>query len=137
MKGKYIAIIQKQIIMKIIIWWQGSYKTSTRIWKDSREMVLANLIASQIRRPASDFKAYWLISHQFARRDLKPAAFPLNNDLRAGLLNHIFSRSCSLAFYRISVQNISKKTEQKLCNGVFFSFFSCLVPQLYWKGASL
>ena len=33
MNGKYIAIIQKQII----IWWRESYKTSTRIWKDSRD----------------------------------------------------------------------------------------------------
>ena len=32
MKNKYIAIIQKQILMKIIIWWRASYKTLTRIW---------------------------------------------------------------------------------------------------------
>ena len=38
-KDKCIAIIQKQIITKIIIRWQESYKTSTWIWKDSRRMV--------------------------------------------------------------------------------------------------
>ena len=42
MKG--IVIIQNKIIMKNVIWCQKSYKTSTQIWKDSREMV------------ASDFK---------------------------------------------------------------------------------
>ena len=35
MKDKCIAIIQKQIIMKIKIWWRESYKTLTRIWKNS------------------------------------------------------------------------------------------------------
>ena len=48
-KDDCIAIIQKQIIMKIIIWWQESYKTSKRIWKDSRGMVLASPSASQTR----------------------------------------------------------------------------------------
>ena len=33
MKDKCIAIIQKQIIMKIIIWWQEFHKTVMRIWK--------------------------------------------------------------------------------------------------------
>ena len=42
MKDKCIAIIQKQIIMKIKIWWRESYKTLTRIWKNSRGMVLAS-----------------------------------------------------------------------------------------------
>ena len=35
MKDKCIAIVQKQIIMKVFIWWRESYKTLTRIWKDS------------------------------------------------------------------------------------------------------
>ena len=35
MKDECIAIIQKQIIMKIIIWCWESYKTLTQIWKDS------------------------------------------------------------------------------------------------------
>ena len=38
---------QKPIIMKIIIWWQESYKTSTWIWKDSCGMVLASPSATQ------------------------------------------------------------------------------------------
>ena len=33
MNDKGIAVIQKQNIMKIIIWWQESYKILTRIWK--------------------------------------------------------------------------------------------------------
>ena len=49
MKEKCIAITQKQIIMKIIMWWWESYKTSTRIWKDSRGMVLGSPSASQAR----------------------------------------------------------------------------------------
>ena len=35
MKDKCIAIIQKQVIMKTIIWSLESYKTLTQIWKDS------------------------------------------------------------------------------------------------------
>ena len=53
MKDKCIAIIQKQIIMKIKIWWRESYKTLTRIWKNSRGMVLAS--PSGV---ALDFKAW-------------------------------------------------------------------------------
>ena len=44
--------------MKIIIWWRESYKTSMRIRKDSRGMVLASPTASQARGLASDFKAW-------------------------------------------------------------------------------
>ena len=47
-KDKCIAIIQKQIDMKII-WWQESYKTSTRIWKDSRGMILVSPNTTQTR----------------------------------------------------------------------------------------
>ena len=57
MKDKCIAVIQKQIIMKIIIWWQDSYNNSTRIWKDSSGMVLASPRAAQAGGLASDFKA--------------------------------------------------------------------------------
>ena len=57
MKYKCITIIQKQIIMKIIIWWQENYQTSMRIWKDSHGMVLVSPSMSQTRRLVSDFKA--------------------------------------------------------------------------------
>ena len=42
--------------MKIFIWWSESYKTSMRIWKDTRGMILARLSESQARGLASDFK---------------------------------------------------------------------------------
>ena len=35
MKDKCIAIIQKQMIVKIIIWWRESWRTSMQVWKDS------------------------------------------------------------------------------------------------------
>ena len=54
-KDKCIAIIQKQIITKIIIRWQESYKTSTWIWKDSRRMVLVSCSVIQTSRLLSDF----------------------------------------------------------------------------------
>ena len=57
MKDKCTAIIQKQIIMKTIIWWGESCKTSTQIYKDSHGMVLASPNVSQTRGLASDFKA--------------------------------------------------------------------------------
>ena len=47
MKDKCIAIIQKQIILKITIWWREFYKISMRIWNDSRRMVLASPSVSQ------------------------------------------------------------------------------------------
>ena len=67
MKDKYIAIIQNQIIMKIIIWSQEFYKTLTWIWKDSRGMVLASSSASQTRRFALDSIACHIICeiHKF------------------------------------------------------------------------
>ena len=58
MKDKCIAIIQKQIIMKIINWWRESYKTWTQIWKYSRKIVLASPSTSQTRGLALDFKAW-------------------------------------------------------------------------------
>ena len=98
----------------------------TKLWRESeisREMVLASFIRIQIRGLASDFKACWLVSHQFTRRDSTPVAFPLNNDLGPGLLNHyIFSRSCSLVFHKINVQKISKKAEQKSAVESFLVF---------------
>ena len=56
--------MQKQIIMKITIWWQESYKTSTRIWKDSCNMVLVSASNSQTRGLASNFKACIEIKHK-------------------------------------------------------------------------
>ena len=58
MRDNGIAIIQKQNIAKMIIWRRDSYKTSTQIWKDSREMVLASPSASQTRELTSDLKAF-------------------------------------------------------------------------------
>ena len=58
MRDNGIAIIQKQNIAKMIIWRRDSYKTSTQIWKDSREMVLASPSASQTRGLTSDLKAF-------------------------------------------------------------------------------
>ena len=54
MEDKCIAIIQKQINMKILIWWQGSYKTLTQIWKTLMEWSLS---MSQTYGFTSDFKA--------------------------------------------------------------------------------
>ena len=48
MKDKCIASIQKQIIMKTIIWRRESYKTSGQIWKDSRGMFVASPSASRL-----------------------------------------------------------------------------------------
>ena len=56
MKDKCIAIIQKQIIMKIKIWWRESYKTLTRIWKNSRGMVLASTSGVALDLKASPWK---------------------------------------------------------------------------------
>ena len=62
MKGKCIVINQKQIIMKIIIWWQESYKTLMWIWKDSCEMVLASSSVGQTRSLALNFKTWGSIN---------------------------------------------------------------------------
>ena len=65
MKDKCIAIIQKQIIIKIIIWWRESYKTLMQIWKDSCGMVLVS--PSVTHRLTSDSKPIsvlqWRESH--------------------------------------------------------------------------
>ena len=45
-----------KINMKIIIWWQESYKILTQIWKDSCGIVLASPSGSQTCRFESDFK---------------------------------------------------------------------------------
>ena len=47
MKDNCIAIIQKQISMKIIIWWRESHKTSMRTWNDSPGMILASPYCKQ------------------------------------------------------------------------------------------
>ena len=62
MKDKCIVINQKQIIMKIVIWWQESYKTLMWIWKDSCEMVLASSSVGQTRSLALDFKTWGSIN---------------------------------------------------------------------------
>ena len=67
MKDKCITIIEKQIIMKIINWWQESYKTLTQIWKDSCGMVLTSPTMSQTRELASDFK----VCGSFEKTDAK------------------------------------------------------------------
>ena len=59
MRGKFIAIVRKQIIMKIIIWWQESHKTLTLIWKDFCGMVLGSPYSffGETRGLMLDFKA--------------------------------------------------------------------------------
>ena len=47
MKDNCIAIIQKQVSMKIIIWWRESHKTSMRTWNDSPGMILASPYCKQ------------------------------------------------------------------------------------------
>ena len=48
MKDKFIAIIQKLIIMLIVIWWQKSYKTFMWTWKASHGFNLWQVLA-QVR----------------------------------------------------------------------------------------
>ena len=53
-----IAIIQKQIIIKIFIWWRESCKISTQIWKDSHGLVLVSPSVSHTHSSTSNFKAW-------------------------------------------------------------------------------
>ena len=70
MKNECTAITQKQIIMKIIIWWREPYKKLTQIWKDFHEMVLTSPSASQTRAVVSDFKAWlWNLNSSGIRKD--------------------------------------------------------------------
>ena len=55
MKDTCIAIIQKQIILKIIIW--ESYKTLMQIWKDFCRMILASPSEGQTCKLMPNFKS--------------------------------------------------------------------------------